>query len=194
MKKILSVLFLILMSFVLSGPTKAEELESNGLNPYFKLNSISFAGNSVYSDNALEKLISDKIGTTVTDWDLIVLVSKINYLYASEGYKYSDAAIENIDYKNGTSTINIREVRYDDIVISYDRRDYDSYTQKERIEKILKKLNIKPGNLVNITQLQRFEAEANASKNWDVSTEYALVSMPDNPYSRILKIKVLKHQ
>ena len=181
MKKIFTLFFVLAITtlFNISFANNSKDIE---VSPYFTLNYAHFEGNTVHSEQELENLIKEKIGTKISDWDLIVLISKIKYLYESEGYQHTDAYIKNVDYKNGNFVICVEEVKYGNVEI-------DATLQENEVKKLLSKHNIKSGNLLNINDLKKFQADISAN-NLKAETYEAVVSMPDNTTSRIIKITI----
>ena len=151
-------------------PGTPEEIDTSGLRKTdistvystkkFKLNSITFSGNSVFDTDKFNKLFTKLIGNEVSLIDLSNVTDIITDMYRKQGYLTSKAIIPPQVIKNGNVKIQIIEGSIGTIKIDGGKWINSSYVKNN----FLTQNNIEENKLFNVNSLSQSMAEVNAPK------------------------------
>ncbi len=133
----------------------------------FILHSVSFKGNTAYTDEELLHLICDKINTEVTVGDLIQYCNLITDYYQQRGYLSSIAYMPPQKIIDGNVEIIITEGRYGNVTIEGNKWTRPKFIRTQ----FLKDNNIETEKLINIKDVQDALREINSSGYMQGSVE-----------------------
>ncbi len=123
----------------------------------FILRSVSFTGNTVYTDEELLHLICDKIDTEVTINELIAYCNLITDYYQQAGYVSSIAYMPPQRIQDGNIDVIITEGKYGNVALDGNKWARDKFITKQ----FLDDNDIITGNIVNIKDIQEALREIN---------------------------------
>lgn len=125
----------------------------------FILRSISFKGNTVFSDEELLHMICDKIDTEVTINELIAYCNLITDYYQQKGYVSSIAYLPPQKILDGNVEVIVTEGKYGNITLEGNKWARNKFITKQYLDD----KGIKSEEVLNITQIQETLRELNAT-------------------------------
>ncbi len=102
---------------------------------------------AILSDEEIRRIAGEYEGKSAGIKDLLELVERINGLYREKHYPTARATLPPQKIENGVVEIRLIEVRVGNIVLENNRSTRDSF--------ILGRIPARPGNLVNLDQLEK---------------------------------------
>lgn len=149
--------------------TVEEDAARQGMlyNPHFLLERINFEGNTVISDEELQKLGLEVLGEDIFFDELLEVCSKVTNLYHSKGYLTSYATVPPQRIVDGVATIKIVESKVGEMNI-----DGEKWTREWYLKHIIMgKAGLREGEVFNAKNLQRAMKEINREDYVQVQTE-----------------------
>lgn len=149
--------------------TVEEDAARQGMlyNPHFLLEKINFEGNTVISDEELQKLGLEVLGEDIFFDELLEVCSKVTNLYHSKGYLTSYATVPPQRIVDGVATIKIIESKVGEMNI-----DGEKWTREWYLKHIIMgKAGLREGEVFNAKNLQRAMKEINREDYVQVQTE-----------------------
>ena len=149
--------------------TVEEDAARQGMlyNPHFLLEKINFEGNTVISDEELQKLGLEVLGEDIFFDELLEVCSKVTNLYHSKGYLTSYATVPPQRIVDGVATIKIVESKVGEMNI-----DGEKWTREWYLKHIIMgKAGLREGEVFNAKNLQRAMKEINREDYVQVQTE-----------------------
>ena len=149
--------------------TVEEDAARQGMlyNPHFLLERINFEGNTVISDEELQKLGLEVLGEDIFFDELLEVCSKVTNLYHSKGYLTSYATVPPQRIVDGVATIKIIESKVGEMNI-----DGEKWTREWYLKHIIMgKAGLREGEVFNAKNLQRAMKEINREDYVQVQTE-----------------------
>ncbi len=126
--------------------------------PRVLVRQIKFNGNTVMSEDALNRLVAGSLGKEVTLADLQNLATKVSEAYHAAGYFLAKAVIPEQDIQGGVVTIRVLEGRLGEIIVTgnqrfgepdirkhFDRLVKEKVIRQQTLERALLILNDIPG-------------------------------------------------
>ena len=146
-----------------------EEIAREGVlyNPHFLLEKINFEGNTMISEEELQKLGLEIIGEDIFFDELLEVCSKVTNLYHSKGYLTSYATVPPQRIVDGTATIKIIESKVGELNIEGEKWTREWYLRNI----IMGKAGLREGDVFNAKNLQRAMKEINREDYVQVQTE-----------------------
>ena len=136
-------------------------------NPHFLLEKINFEGNTMISDEELQKLGLEVLGEDIFFDELLEVCSKVTNLYHSKGYLTSYATVPPQRIVDGVATIKIIESKVGEMNI-----DGEKWTREWYLRNIIMgKAGLREGDVFNAKSLQRAMKEINREDYVQVQTE-----------------------
>ncbi len=136
-------------------------------NPHFLLEKINFEGNTMISNEELEKLALEVLGEDIFFDELLEVCSKVTNLYHSKGYLTSYATVPPQRIVDGVATIKIIESKVGELNIEGEKWTREWYLRNI----IMGKAGLKEGDVFNAKNLQRAMKEINREDYVQVQTE-----------------------
>ncbi len=136
-------------------------------NPHFLLEKINFEGNTMISDEELQKLGLEVIGEDIFFDELLEVCSKVTNLYHSKGYLTSYATVPPQRIVDGVATIKIIESKVGALDIEGEKWTREWYLRHI----IMGKAGLREGDVFNAKNLQRAMKEINREDYVQVQTE-----------------------
>ena len=136
-------------------------------NPHFLLEQINFEGNTVISNEELQKLGLEIIGEDIFFDELLEVCSKVTQLYHSKGYLTSYATVPPQRIVDGVATIKIIESKVGEMAIEGEKWTREWYLKNI----IMGKAGLREGDIFNANTLQRAMKEINREDYVQVQTE-----------------------
>ena len=149
--------------------TVEEDVAREGVlyNPHFLLEKINFEGNTVISDEELEKLGLEVLGEDIFFDELLEVCSKVTNLYHSKGYLTSYATVPPQRIVDGVATIKIIESKVGELNIENEKWTREWYLRHI----IMGKAGLREGDVFNAKNLQRAMKEINREDYVQIQTE-----------------------
>ncbi len=149
--------------------TVEENLAREGVlyNPHFLLEKINFEGNTIFSDEELEKLGLEVLGEDIFFDELLEVCSKVTNYYRSKGYLTSYATVPPQRIVDGVATIKIVESKVGDLNVEGEKWTREWYLKHI----IMGKAGLREGDVFNAKNLQRAMKEINREDYVKVQTE-----------------------
>jgi len=117
----------------------------------FTLKQVEFQGNTIYTNEQLNKIITDKIGSYVDMQQVRALMNSITAYYNNNGYITSFAYLPPQRVKNGVLQINIVESKVSDVEITGNKWTKTSYLKNN----VFKANGVEEGKVFNINDLKK---------------------------------------
>ena len=136
-------------------------------NPHFLLEKINFEGNTMISDEELEKLALEVLGEDIFFDELLEVCSKVTNLYHSKGYLTSYATVPPQRIVDGLATIKIVESKVGELNIEGEKWTREWYLRNI----IMGKAGLREGDVFNAKNLQRAMKEINREDYVQVQTD-----------------------
>src|SRR3954451_16630359 len=144
----------ILAVLIVFGQALIGTVQAQRESPRFQLKGLQFEGNTVFSDDTLNRMASEFIGQTVSFDQLEQLAARITAQYRNKGYLFAEALIpvpkRAPDVEEGVITVRILEGKLGKIIIN---RTADAPISEEQIRDILSPLQ--PGELLRQATVER---------------------------------------
>lgn len=119
-------------------------------NPKFLLKGVNFTGNTIYSNDELNKYYADLIGKEVYIDQVLNATMEITKLYAKDGYITSQAYVPQQKVTNGIITIEIIESEIGNISVQGNKWARESYLRRE----VLSSNKLKEGKIFNVANIK----------------------------------------
>ena len=143
----------------------------------FVLNSVTFKGYTVFTEEELMNIICDKIGERVTVSDLVGMTNEVTEFYQKHGYISSVAYLAPQRVQDGNIVINILEGRYGNVTVDTVKEKKNKTTgEKELVSTkhywnrtsylnnhYLKDKYIEEGALLNVNDIRESLKDINSS-------------------------------
>lgn len=119
-------------------------------NPTFTLNEIKYFGNTVVSNEELDKFSKEYINKEITVKDLIALTQKITRYYHSKGYLTSKAYLAPQKIEKGIVEITFTEGKIANLKIQGNKWARDTH-----LKRILKQNKVSENDVLNVNKIQQ---------------------------------------
>ena len=136
-------------------------------NPHFLLEKIKYEGNTVISEEELQKLGLEILGEDIFFDELLEVCSKVTNLYHSKGYLTSYATVPPQRIVDGVATIKIIESKVGELNVEGEKWTREWYLKNI----IMGKAGLREGDVFNAKSLQRAMKEINREDYVQVQTE-----------------------
>lgn len=154
-------------------------------NPHFLLEKINFEGNTMISDEELEKLALEVLGEDIFFDELLEVCSKVTNLYHSKGYLTSYATVPPQRIVDGLATIKIIESKVGELNIEGEKWTREWYLRNI----IMGKAGLREGDVFNAKNLQRAMKEINREDYVQVQTDVERQAMGEENTAITLNVR-----
>ena len=154
-------------------------------NPHFLLEKINFEGNTMISDEELEKLALEVLGEDIFFDELLEVCSKVTNLYHAKGFLTSYATVPPQRIVDGVATIKIIESKVGELSIEGEKWTREWYLRNI----IMGKAGLREGDVFNAKNLQRAMKEINREDYVQIQTDVERLSSGEENTAITLNVR-----